>query len=263
VETIVAARIEVPLGSPALMGLARFTFPPGTSTAGGSFAGPRLILVETGVLMVVLTDPATIIRNRQAVSPVAEPARGTIIMRPGDRLITLETPPVELRNDGAGPAIFVDAAVWPGAPSDIAPFTNEDGIVFEPLAIGTVDTLPPAPVEMRLSWVRVPSRGMVPLEALAGPRLVYVDSGTLVLGAMSGQVTYSPAAVNSPGSVPGRARRVFPGDRALLTAGGTALIDVGAAGTAENLGRREMRLLFFSLMPAGEGDLGAAATPFP
>jgi hypothetical protein len=56
---------------------------------------------------------------------------------------------------------------------------------------------------------------------------------------------------------------VFPGDRALLTAGGTALIDVGAAGTAENLGRREMRLLFFSLMPAGEGDLGAAATPFP
>ena len=71
-DPLVLARFDGLPPAPAFVGIARLTFPPGASATGGGLAGPRLILVESGAVVVEVEEPATVVRPQQSVPPIVE-----------------------------------------------------------------------------------------------------------------------------------------------------------------------------------------------
>ncbi|MGH2532612.1 MAG: hypothetical protein ACRDJW_09925 [Thermomicrobiales bacterium] len=252
VETVLAADYEAAPVAPAFVGLARFTLPPRAALGGGSIDGPRLYLVETGAVAFAVIEAATVLRRNAAGTPAPEPvaAERDVVLHPGDALIAQRVPPLEIRNSGEGVAIFLDLAIWPGEGGPIKPFTSEDGVIFEPLTIGIAARMPAAPIAVALERTTIPPEAVVPLPAALGPRLIYVESGRLGLGVDQGTVAYQPAAFSSPGSVAGTTRELLPGRRALLTAGGSVILQTGSATQLENLGRTKVVLLNLVVRPA-------------
>lgn len=252
VDTVLAAIYDRAPAAPAFVGLARFTLPPGVAVGGGSIDGPRVYLVEAGAIAVSPAEPATVRRGVEPATPTTEPvaAGKEVVLRAGDALIAPRVPPFAVRNAGDGPAIFLDLAIWPGAGGPIRPFTSDAGVIFEPLTIGVAAVMPPAPIRVALTAMTIPPNQVVALAPELGPRLIYVESGRLGLGVEQGTVSYMPAAFSSPGAVPGAARELPPGRRALLTAGGSVVLQADSASHVENLGRTKVILLTLTVLPA-------------
>ncbi|MGH2557880.1 MAG: hypothetical protein ACRDJH_02360 [Thermomicrobiales bacterium] len=252
VETVLSADYAAVPAAPAFVGLARFTLPPRVAVGGGSIDGPRMYLVEIGTIAVAVREPVTVLRGGRVSTPVPEPVTTArdVVLHPGDALIAQRVPPLEIRNSGEGVAIFLDLAIWPGEGGPIKPFTSEEGVIFEPLTIGVAAAMPAAPIAVALERTIIPPAAVVPLPAELGPRLIYVESGRLGLGVDHGTVAYQPAAFSSPGAVAGTTRELSPGRRALLTAGGSVILQTGAATRLENLGRTKVVLLNLVVRPA-------------
>ena len=236
--------------APAFVGVARLTFPATAGIVGGSIAGPRMFLIETGQFAVLADDPAIIWRQRDASQTEDLPAGAEATLVAGDLLIVHRNPPFTVVNTSDKPATLLDIVVWPPIAERIRPFVTEAGVIFEPLVIGDILQFPENPARVLLQRFSMPRSAESSFELDLGPQLLYVESGVLGIAAISGTVHYSSAASNAPSSVSGRLKTLEIGDEALLTAGGAALVQAGATGTIRNLGRTELDLLDLRFEPA-------------
>lgn len=229
--------------TPAFVGVARLKFPVGAGIVGGSIAGPRLFLIESGEFSVLVDDPAIIWRASDPLLAEDLGAGSEAVLTATDLLIVQRNPPFTVVNSGDKPGALLDIVIWPPIGERVRPFITEAGVIFEPLVIGDALQLPENPARVVLQRFSLPRSAMASFELDLGPRLLYVESGVLGVAASSGTVHYSSAASNTSGSVSGRVKTLPTGDEALLTAGGAALIQAGTTGTIRNLGRTELDLL--------------------
>jgi hypothetical protein len=251
-QPILAVQFPDTVSAPAHIALVRYTLPPGTSVPSGESTGPRLFIAESGEITVASTESDADFR-RAADAPPSQSSQTSVtdaVLRPGDHYLPKDTTPLSLRNDGSRAAVFLDALVFPTAPLGVVPHTTMDGVVVDPLVVGIADTVPSAPVELRIERLDIDNGAQIPLVASPGPRLFVVESGTLGLYVETGVITYSGAAGNNPGSTAGRVRTVAPGSESLLTARGSVVVQAGASGAARNLGRTRLVLLSVTLLPA-------------
>jgi hypothetical protein len=252
-QEILAVRFADTPPAPAFVAVVRYTLPPGTSVPSGTTTGPRLVLAESGEITLTSTESnAGFLRAADAApgQASADTSVTDAVLRPGDHFLLADPAEIELRNDGARAAVFLDAFVFPSAPLGLVPHTTMDGVVVDPLVGGVADALPAAPVEFRIERLDLATGEQLPLAGAPGPRLFVVESGTLGLFAATGVITYSGAAGNNPGSTAGRVRTVAPGTESLLTARGSVVVQAGASGEARNLGRTRLVLLSVTLLPA-------------
>jgi hypothetical protein len=240
---------ELP-GTPVFVGLARLKFPSTAGIVGGSIAGPRMFLIESGEFAVLADDPAIVWRENDPSQAEEIPAGAEVVLAAGDLLIVQRNPPFTVVNIGEAPASLLDIVVWPPISERIRPFVTEAGVIFEPLVIGDVQQFPEVPARMLLERFSLPRSAALPFELDLGPRLLYVESGVLGIAAWSGTIHYSSSASNSPGSVSGRLRDLDPGDETLVTAGGAVTFQAGATGLLQNLGRTRLDLLDLRFVPA-------------
>jgi hypothetical protein len=236
--------------APVFIGVARLKFPSTAGIVGGSIAGPRMFLIETGRFAVLADDPAVIWRETDVSKAEDVPAGAEVTLEAGDLLIVQRNPPYTVVNIDEKPATLLDIVIWPPISERIRPFVTEAGVIFEPLVIGDVHQLPDNPARMVLQRFSLPRSAVTPFELDLGPRLLYVESGVLGIAAWTGIVHYSSSASNAPGSVSGRLRDLDPGDETLLTAGGGATFQAGATGLIQNLGRTRLDLLELRFEPA-------------
>jgi len=263
---ILSVEFAIAPPAPAFIALVRFTLPPGAAVDSGPIAGPRLFLVESGEVAVGAVDPPDLGFLRAADAPPGAVAGfgPAVILRPGDHFVATGPEPVELRNDGAQAAVFLDTVIVSGSSSAVSPHTSANGVVVDPLVAGVANALPAAPIELRFERLGIATGSEIALPAASGPRLFVVESGTLGLAAVSGEITYSSAAGNNPGSVAGRARTLSPGKETLLTARGSVFAQPDAVGIARNIGRTHLVLLAITILPAGHAKPAgndSAATP--
>lgn len=245
---------------PLFLGVAQVVVPPGARTDVAGTAGPRLLVVEAGLLTVGVEGPGVVVRSPGGGGwggPEAIVARTDVVLGPGDRLV-LETGAVRgLGNDGARPTVFLDAALFPPGPEPVAAaFTTEEGISFQLLTGAVTEAVPPGPVELALARLRIPPGGALPAEPRGGPAVAYVEAGSLALTATAGEVRFGRAAAPAPNSTAGPLKPVAVGQHATLTAGTSLFLPVGAAVVGVNGRDVPASLLMVELrLPA------AAATP--
>jgi hypothetical protein len=238
----------------------------------------------------VLTRAPTSTTTSQTPDTTTPPASGTLVLNEGDGVV-LSLAPAELHNDGERPATLLIAAVTPlpaemngvlpvpiqggevalptaassmstpaaaGIVADALParpFMTAEEVLVEPLAGGTVLTLPPGPGEVRLDRLRIAAGWQTPLPVQPGPWLLLVESGTLGLAAAAGTIFYRGAAAPNPGSVPGRAKTVVPGTEVILTAGGMTFVHPEAVVELRNRGRTTLIVLTLTIWPARVEDV--------
>lgn len=278
-DTLVATTMAVTL--------TRLTFPPGSRATGDGTTGPRLLIVETQKITVVLAAAALVERasapdaaaadQPSEAPPESVPAGAEVALQAGDGLTTAE-PPREFRNDGERPAdalvaevVSLDAGAngflpvpIAGAPDPtpiatgtpnadavtVRPFLTAEGILVQPLAGGVTPALSPGPGEVRLDRLTLPAGQDVPLPVQPGPWLLLVESGTLGLAAWEGQILFRSAASANPGAVPGRLKTAAPGSEVVMTAGGMAFLHPEAEAELRNRGRGTVTLLALAVVPA-------------
>ena len=248
-EPVFAVILDTLPVPPLFIGMARLTFPPGAHILGGPIAGTRLFLIETGTLTVALDDPGTIQRaGTPHLTEIADSGTQTTLAS-GDLLSVSGIPPFTITNSADVPATLLDIVLWPPVEEQVRPFITEYGVIFEPLVIGEVTSVPEKPVQLLLERTSVPRDDELSYAPDAGPMLVYVDSGRLGIHASSGALSYASSAANAPGSVVGRIRTLEPGRDAVLTAGGSVVLQSGATGIFTNLGRNQLELLVLRFQP--------------
>lgn len=247
-----AARLPPP---PLFLAIAQVVVPPGAATAGGTMAGPRLLVVESGTLTVAAAGNALGLGSTGVIHPRADDR----VLAPGDRLGFAAGGIGGLRNDGARPTVYLDAALFPAAarPADGA-FTTDEGISVQLLAAAVVEEAATGPVEFRLRRLRLPSGAGLP-GAPPGLALVYVEAGALRLAAAGEGVQFSRAAAAAPYSAAGPMRPLAAGSAATLTAGGSFLLPMAAAVESRNERATTTTLLVVEVRPApGGGERPAA-----
>ena len=241
-EIIFEIEVEGHAPPPVFVGMARLTFPPGAMIIGGAIAGPRLFLIESGSFEFVADSPATIRPQGDASHERTVASGETGSALPGDLVVVTGNPPFTVTNVDSSPSGLLDIVIWPPFREQVRPFVTEDGVIFEPLVIGEIVQFPTASVRIVLETVMLPRDTRTPYEPAGGPLLLYVGSGKLGIHSTAGEVSYSSAAANAPGSITGRVRQLAPGRDAVLTAGGAAVLHAGCSGYLQNLGRTALDL---------------------
>jgi len=258
-----AGVIATTRSEPLFVGLAHLILQPGAHTEAVNTAGPRIIALTSGRLIVGTAGAGTFFRNPdndptgfpQPAPPPHPVAPGeAVVLEPGDR-VALEPGAVrEIRNDGPTPAVYLDAALFPPGPDPVpAAFTTVDGISFQLLVGATLDPVPAGALQFALSRAEVSPDGAWPAVARDGPAVVYVESGSLALIPTAGAVRFSRAAAPTAYSLPAPLRDVPLGTTVRLTAGAAALLPTGSAVDARNERRVPARLLLVEVrtLPAG------------
>jgi hypothetical protein len=241
------------LTGPLFLGLAKLVIPPGVGTEAGDTPGPRLLAVEAGYLTVVTTRPSVVtVAARQGVPGGPEDrAAGTLVVGPGERLALPDGGAREIRNDGARPVVFLDAALFPPGPDPLLPaFTTPEGLVFQLRAGATVEAVPTGRLRVSLSRVYLARLGALPAAPWPGPAIAYVDTGVLELEPTGGEVRYARAAAATANSTGGAVRPVAVGSRLTVTAGGSVVLATGAAIEARNPRAAPVVVLLLEVAPA-------------
>ena len=258
-EELVAVQVA-DLAPPLFLAIAQVVVPPGATIDAGTTTGSRLLVVESGTLTVSAAVDGVGVGLGRAV--VAHPTAHDRVLAPGDRLGLAAGEIDRLRNDGARPTVFLDAALLPAAarPDDGA-FTTDDGVSFQLLAGAVVDAAPSGPVVVRLRRLRLAGGQGMPTPPVAGLALVYVESGRLRLVPAGAGVQYSRAAAATPYSAAGPMRPVAAGSAVDLTAGGAALLPGAAASESRNPRSSASTLLVVEVRPVAESGARPAAIP--
>lgn len=246
--------------APAFVAVVRFILPPGATIASDPTTGSRLFLAESGEVVLRSGQPGESGFLRAADAPPSAVGAGaldeSVALSPGAFYAVTEPTPIELRNEARQAAIILHAIISATPPAFVRPSTAASGAITDPLVSGVASTLPPAPITVQIDRAGIDTGRHVPLPPAPGPRLLVVESGTLGLAVIAGDISYSSAASNNPGSVAGRVRTATPGSEILLTARGSAFLQADATGVARNLGRNRLTLLVLSIFSAQ-----AAGTP--
>ncbi|MGD9712904.1 MAG: hypothetical protein AB7V46_12665 [Thermomicrobiales bacterium] len=249
-ETVIDITVDGQENTASFVGIARLTFPPGTAIIGGTIAGNRLFLIESGFFTFVVDSPAVIHQQGDPEREIVVASGASGEARPGDLVIVTGNPPFTVTNEDSAPSVLLDIVIWPPIREQVRPFVTEAGVIFEPLVIGDVELFPSSAVRIVLEHYSLARDARTTLEPAEGPLLLYIDSGRLGLHSTGGEMSYSSAAANAPGSIAGRIRELSPGREAVLTAGGAAVLHSGSSGIARNLGRTALDIMELRFEPA-------------
>lgn len=268
-QRILTVRFADAPAAPAFIAVVRFILPPGATIASDPTVGPRLFLVESGEVTLRSGNPGESGFLRAADAPTSAVGPGAselgVSLLPGAFHAVTEPVPIELRNETGHATVILHAMISPTPPSFVRPATGANGAITDPLVSGVASALPAAPITVQIDRVGIDTGRQVTLPPAPGPRLLVVQSGTLGLAAIAGDISYSSAASNNPGSVAGRVRTAAPGSEILLTARGSAFLQPDASGIARNLGRNRLTLLALSILStqgaASSGYGTVIATP--
>lgn len=245
-QTILDVTFVTAPAAPAFIGIARLLFPPGGVMLGGQIVGPRMLLIESGSIVVALAENAEI-RHANGDQETAT-AAAEIHLVAGDQVILPGLPPKYLGATADNPSTLLDLVIWPRVTEPVRTLTTESGVIFRPLVIGEASVMPEGPIRTLLTSIPMPRQEQQKLVATGGPRLLVVESGKVGLSSALSEVSYAPSAGNNPGSVAGQPRLLDVGKEALLTAGGNAFLQSGATVTVRNLGRTTVELLSFEVL---------------
>jgi predicted ester cyclase len=194
------------VAGPAMVALARFTYAPGTESAGLTLPGPGLLVVERGILTVeggawvAIGRPA---RDGSGDDPTIVPDGTEAMAEPGDAIV-LPLGVGAVRNDGATPVMALGVALFAppnldsigsayvpsngGAITGAAPalalvlagFADSrelpPGVIVEPIARMAVTTLPNGPVTVGLGRAVLPPGIGLPLRNVPGLALLAVEA---------------------------------------------------------------------------------------
>lgn len=246
------------LAPPLFLAIARVIVPAGAAIDGVDTAGPRLLVVESGMLTVAAAGNAAGLGRASVIQPRAEDR----VLAPDDRLGLAAGGIGGLRNDGARPTVYLDAALFPAAdrPDDGA-FTTDDGVSFQLLAGAVVEAAPTGRVEFRLRRLHLPSGAGLPDGRRPGLALAYVESGALRLAPASDGVLFSRAAAAAPYSVAGPMRPVAAGSAVALAAGASLLLPMGSAVESRNERASVTTVLVVEVLPVADVGERPAASP--
>lgn len=257
VEAIAAMAISELPAPPLFVGLAHVIVPPGVRSSTAGTAGPRLLAIDAGTLTVAVAGPAEVSRalgvgTGATGPPVALVSGEEVVLGPGDRLALATGGIRDVRNDGARPTVYLDAALFPpGAEPVTAAFTTPDGVSFQLLAGGVVEAVPAGPAEFGVRRLRLAPGAALPEEPRAGPAVAYVESGSLDLVPTAGEVLFGRAAAPAPSSAAGPLRKVPLGRTAALTAGAAVSLAAGSAVSSHNERAVPAVVLVVEVLPAG------------
>lgn len=250
--------------SPVFVGLAQVVVPPGVRTTTAGTAGPRLLAVEAGTLTVAVAGPVAVTRAgggaTQTVGTVTSggvPGGAEVVLGAGDRLAVAAGGVREVRNDGARATVYLDAALFsPTAESGSAAFTTPEGVSFQLLTGAVIDDLPRAPVAFALGRMRL-DRGIAwPDDVRLGPAVAYVESGSVDLVPVRGEVRFGRAAAAAPYSAAGPLRPIALGNTATLTAGAALALPTGSLVAGRNGREVPTIVLIVAIEPTGAPAAG-------
>jgi len=221
--SILAERAFGPLPqAPAWVGLARFTF-----QAGAQFSdvapGPTLFIMDTGSIAFELGDG----QAADSATPAGErPALG-----PGEQFYVPTNSSYSTSNATGSSATALRVVTYPSAPM-VPPSV---GVSYQILTGGVVESLPTGPAIATVARVSLATGADVSTstEGEDGPILLYIESGLVNLE--------------------------VPGAQAVLSPGGTALIQSGNETATHNAGGRPVLFLALAIRSAPSDD--EAGTP--
>lgn len=241
--------------APVFVGLAQVVVPPGVRTTTAGTAGPRLLAVEAGTLTVAVAGPVAVARAGGGATPTVGGA--AVVLGAGDRLAVAAGGVREVRNDGARATVYLDAALFsPTAESGSAAFTTPEGVSFQLLTGAVIDDLPRAPVALALGRMRL-DRGVAwPADARFGPAVAYVESGSVDLVPVRGEVRFGRAAAAAPYSAAGPLRPIALGNTATLTAGAALALPTGSLVAGRNEREVPTVVLIVAIEPTGAPAAG-------
>ncbi len=225
--------------APLVVAVGRVSLPPGAAIAATTASGARLLAVEAGTVTVSVVGEG-MARPPSGVPPFGPPPsgpRGQVRLRPGATLTAAAEVVREIRNDGAEPALALDAAVFPGGQRPLAPsVATRDGVAFDLLAGGVAAERPSGPVQLFLRRVRLPPRRMLPRGLAKGIALLYLETGAATLRPIAGRTMTTeetrPPVVAAAGPPLEVGAEVFllPGGGAFVPHEADADLQAGAGG---------------------------------
>jgi quercetin dioxygenase-like cupin family protein len=247
IQPLATAALDDLPPAPAFLGLARYTFAPGSATPPGADPGPILIYVESGEFAATIEGPATLTRAADAGGAEASPASagGEAVLQAGDAVAIPAGTSSSFRNDSDSDASLLAVLVLPEAPftsaatpiaetTPVAEAITAD-VTIEILSGGTLQTIPAPPAILFLARQTIAPGGGFPPEESLGPVLAYVEAG---------RVSYT---VESGASAIRRGRRegtpetgqqqwlaMTPGTDTTLGAGDALIEEAGTVSGAQN-----------------------------
>jgi hypothetical protein len=241
------------LAPPVTLGMAKIVLRVGAAAWAETPDGARMIVVESGVLGVSLSTG-----KRRFTSGEFEAADGPVPFADDELLVPAGTVATfgalavaSVRNPGARPVVALDVAVYPEEPRPIPrSFTTDDGVSFQLLASANAATVPAGPVVVTLERLRLGARASLPHDVSRGLTLAYLESGTLALRAVAGEVFAARPAASAPYAMPGSLLPIGMDRDREVTAGAVIFLPVGGAATIANASERRADLLTLGVREA-------------
>ena len=242
------------LTPPLTLGIARVVLLPGAVARAAIPRGARMIAVESGVLAVAVTAAADeALHSRELSALVPEPDLSDELFVPAGTTITFGSRGVtSVRNPGVRSVVALDVVVYHEEPRPMArAFTTEEGISFQLLASASAAQAPVGRIAVTLERVRLGNRAELPADLGAGLTLARVESGSIALRPLAGEVYGARAAASAPYSMPGSLEPIAADETREVTAGGVVFLPVGTEAAIVNPAQRPADLMILALRELG------------
>jgi quercetin dioxygenase-like cupin family protein len=251
-EVLAQAMVEELPPAPADVALVRFTFAPGASDSIEA-GDPTLVLVavESGALTFNIAAAIRVTQVAVAGTPVAAEVAAAGVeftLGPGDSALIPPLAPGMVRNDGSEPAAAVVLLVSPvaaeGTPeasmdAGATPVMEEEteGITFQPLAFGSVETLPTGPGFLGIARLTAEPGVVFPPGEQTGAQVAAVEAGSFTVETIEGpplQVVRGLAGIDLEATpmVEPEFEEIGPGEEATVAAGDGLFLPIGNVNTA-------------------------------
>ncbi len=242
------------LAPPLTLGLARVVLPSGAATWAATPGGARILVVESGGLEVTTTarDAAPISRADLAGVTAPPSLRDALFLPAGTAMPFGALGVVSLRNPGRRAAVILDAAVYPEEPRPLVrAFTTSDGVSFQLLANASAAAVPAGHSIVTLERFWLGPAAELPADARIGLVIMYLESGTLELQPIAGEVFAARAAASAPYAMPGSLQPLQRDTRRDATAGAVIFLPLGAEARIRNVSARKAAFLSLSVRDPG------------